>query len=148
MDAILSRFREFVERRGREAFKVTPMPQEATGQYLLMAYLDIVVRQLGAAQFTEVHSGEGRLDLVIVHGGRRYIIETKIWRGQVLYEEGLTQVADYLASEGQTTGYYVLFHARPNVYGKLPDDALEYTKQVAGKTIYVYLVRLGHLFED
>lgn len=145
---ILTRFREFIERRGREAFKVTPMPQEATGQYLLMAYLDIVVRQIGGAHFTEVDSGEGRLDLIVVHQGRRYIIETKIWRGPALYEEGLTQLAEYLASEGQTTGYYVLFHARPNVYGKLPDDAFEYTNTVNGKTIYVYLIRLGHLFEE
>lgn len=148
METILTRFREFIERRGREAFKVTPMPQEATGQYLLMAYLDVVVRQIGGAHFTEVNSGEGRLDLVVVHNGRRYIIETKIWRGPALYEEGLTQLADYLDSEGQTTGYYVLFHARPQVYGKLPDEALEYTTQIAGKTIYVYLVRLGHLFEE
>jgi len=50
--ALLSRFREFVERRGQEAFKVTEMPQEATGQYLLMAYLDLVVRQLGGDLFT------------------------------------------------------------------------------------------------
>ncbi len=148
MEAILSRFREFIERRGREAFKVTPMPQEATGQYLLMAYLDIVVRQIGGAHFTEVGSGEGRLDLIVVYRGHRTVIETKIWRGQALYEEGLNQLADYLASEGQTTGYYVLFHARPAVYGKLPDEALEYTTQVAGKTIHVYLVRLGHLFAD
>ena len=54
MAALLTRFRAFVERRGREAFKVTPMPQEATGQYLLMAYLDIAVRQLGGDLFTEV----------------------------------------------------------------------------------------------
>jgi len=148
METILTRFREFIERRGREAFKVTPMPQEATGQYLLMAYLDIVVRQIGGAHFTEINSGEGRLDLVVVHNARRYIIETKIWRGPALYEEGLSQLADYLASEGQTTGYYVLFHARPQVYGKLPDEALEYTTQIAGKTIYVYLVGLGHLFEE
>ena len=148
MELILTRFREFIERRGREAFKVTPMPQEATGQYLLMAYLDIVVRQIGGAHFTEINSGEGRLDLVVVHKGRRYIVETKIWRGQALYEEGLTQLADYLASEGQTSGYYVLFHARPTVYGKLPDEALEFTTQIANKTIHVYLVRLGHLFAD
>ena len=105
-------------------------------------------RQIGGAHFTEVNSGEGRLDLIVVHQGRRYIIETKIWRGQALYEEGVTQLADYLASEGQTTGYYVLFHARPTVYGKLPDDALEYTTEINGKTIYVYLIRLGHLFAE
>ncbi len=101
MEAILSRFREFIERRGREAFKLTPMPQEATGQYLLMAYLDIVVRQIGGAAFTEVNSGEGRLDLIVVLKGQRTIIETKIWRGQALYEEGLIQLADYLASRGK-----------------------------------------------
>lgn len=44
-------------------------------------------------------------------------------------------------------GYYVVFHARPQVYGKLPAKALESTTVVKGKTIYVYLVRLGHLFE-
>ncbi|MFN8446387.1 MAG: AAA-like domain-containing protein [Caldilineaceae bacterium] len=148
MELILSRFREFVERRGREAFKITPMPQEATGQYLLMAYLDIVVRQIGADHFSEVNSGEGRLDLIVVHKGIRHIIETKIWRGQALYEEGLLQLADYLASEGQEVGYYVLFHARPNVYGRLPEETLEFTTQVNGKKIFVYLVRLGHLFEE
>ena len=147
-EAILSRFREFIERRGREAFRLTPMPQEATGQYLLMAYLDIVVRQIGGAAFTEVNSGEGRLDLIVVLKGQRTIIETKIWRGQALYEEGLSELADYLAGEGQTTGYYVLFHARPTVDGALPDEALEYTVPIAGKTIHVYLVRLGHLFAD
>lgn len=148
MELILTRFREFIERRGREAFKITPMPQEATGQYLLMAYLDIVVRQIGADQFSEVNSGEGRLDLIVVHQGIRHIIETKIWRGQALFEEGLNQLADYLASEGQEVGFYVLFHARPNVYGKLPEEAFEFTTQVNGKTIFVYLIRLGHLFVE
>ena len=67
------------------------MPQEASGQYLLMAYLDIVVRQVGGDQFSEVNSGEGRLDLIVVHKGLRHIIETKIWRGQALYEEAIAQ---------------------------------------------------------
>lgn len=146
VNLLLTRFREFIERRGREAFKVTPMPQEATGQYLLMAYLDIVVRQIGGDLYTEVNSGEGRLDLIISHQGRRYIIETKIWRGQVYYEEGLTQLATYLQTEGQLSGYYVLFHARPTVYGQLPHDKLEFTTQIADKTLHVFLIRLGHLF--
>jgi len=145
---LLSRFREFIERRGREAFKVTPMPQEATGQYLLMAYLDLVMRQIGGDLFTEVGSGEGRLDLLLSHGGRRYVIETKIWRGPAYYDEGLSRLATYLQTEGQNSGYYVLFHARPQVYGQLPQDELEFTTQSDGKTIHVYLIRLGHLFDE
>ena len=143
MDVLLSRFREFVERRGREAFKVTEMPQEATGQYLLMAYLDLVVRQLGGDLFTEVDSGNGRLDLIVVYQGNRYIIETKVWRGPVAFDEGLEQLAEYLTTEGEERGYYVVFHARPNIYGKLSHNELEFETTQDGKDILIYLVRLG-----
>ena len=154
MDVLLSRFREFVERRGRKAFKVTPMPQEATGQYLLMAYLDLVVRQLGGDLFSDIPpriggdrggAGEGRLDLIVVYRGHRYITESKNWYGQVGFDKGLPQLAGYLENEGQTTGYYVVFHARPRVYGKLTYKELEFTLQQDGKSIHVYLVRLGDI---
>lgn len=148
MDVLLSRFREFVERRGREAFKVTPMPQEATGQYLLMAYLDLLVRQVGGDLFTEVPSGAGRLDLITAYRGRRYVVETKIWRGQAAFEEGLSQLEEYLDSEGQTEGYYVIFHTRPQAYGELTHKQLEFTVQRERVTIHVYLVRLGQVFDD
>ncbi|ETW92887.1 MAG: hypothetical protein ETSY1_41665 [Candidatus Entotheonella factor] len=146
IDPLLSRFRAFVERRGREAFQVTPTPQEATGQYLLMAYLDWLVREVGGDLFTEVDSGDGRLDLIVVYQGQRYIVETKVWRGQRRFDAGLDQLQGYLETEGQTEGFYVVFHARPNVYGKLPDDQLEYTIQRGRITIHVYLVRLGDIF--
>lgn len=142
MDALLSRFRHFVERRGQEAFKVTPMPQEATGQYLLMAYLELLIRHAGGDLFTEVDSGPGRLDLLIVRQGRRYIVETKIWRGPAAFREGIQQLLDYLATENEPIGYYVVFHARPTVYGELPQE-LEFRIEEAGKLIYVYLVRLA-----
>jgi hypothetical protein len=59
MKALLSRFGEFVERRGREAFTVTPMPREATGQYLLMAYLDLVVQKGGVISSQKWTQGKG-----------------------------------------------------------------------------------------
>jgi hypothetical protein len=148
MDVLLSRFREFIERRGQEAFKVTPTPQEATGQYLLMAYLSLLVRDLGGDLFTEVDTGSGRLDLIVVYRGHRYVIETKVWRGPTKFDEGLAQLADYLESEGQTSGYYVVFHARPNVYGKLTYQELEFVTRQKGKQIFVYLVRLGDIFSQ
>ncbi len=143
MKTILSHFREFVERRGREAFKVTDMPQEATGQYLLSAYLDVLMRQVGSETFVEVPSGPGRLDLIVVYQGRRYVVETKIWRGKAEFDKGVQQLATYLETEGTEEGYFVVFHARPNVYGKLPGEQLEFTLTTAGKTIHVYLVRIG-----
>ncbi len=147
MDALLSRFHEFVERRGQEAFKVTPMPQEATGQYLLMAYLDLFVRQIGGDLFTEIDSGNGRLDLIVVYQGRRYIIETKIWRGVATFDQGVEQLENYLLTEGENIGYYVVFHARSKVYGKLTNEQLEFTVEREQVKIKTYLVRLGQLFD-
>lgn len=147
MVTILSHFRQFVERRGREAFKVTAMPQEATGQYLLSAYLDVLMRQVGSETFVEVPSGPGRLDLIVVYQGQRYVVETKIWRGKAEFDKGVQQLADYLETENVQEGYFVVFHARPNVYGKLPGEQLEFTQLVAGKTIHVYLVRIGEFVE-
>jgi len=148
LKAILSNFRQFVERRGKEAFKVSPMPQEATGQYMLMAYLDSVLRQIGGVVYTEVPSGDGRLDLIVVFQEQRYIIETKIWRGAAYFDRGLEQMQQYLTSEGVNEGYYVLSHARPNVYGQLDQQALEYTQTIAQTNIHIYLVRLGPIFEE
>jgi hypothetical protein len=149
MAMILHRFREFIERRGREAFKVSPMPQEATGQYLLMAYLEAIIQQTGGVTFTEAPSGDGLLDLIVVYGKQRYVIETKIWRGQVQYERGITQLEDYLATEGLDTGYFVVFHARPNVYGDFTQDQVEFVlERPNGMTIYVYLVRLGKVVDE
>lgn len=148
MNVLLSQFRAFVERRGREAFKVTPTPHEATGQYLLMAYLSLIVRQADGDLFTEVDTNTGRMDLIVVHQGQRYIIETKIWRGPEAYDDGLDQLVGYLTSENQATGYYVVFHARPNVYGKLLHEELEFTVSRNGRQIHVYLVRLESVFAD
>lgn len=145
---ILSNFRQFVERRGKEAFKVSPMLQEATGQYMLMAYLDAALRQVGGAVYTEVPSGDGRLELIVVYGKHRYVIETKMWRGAAYFDRGLDQLENYLASEGTQEGYYVVFHTRPNVYGQLTQDEFEYTKSLARADIHIYLVRLGQIFEE
>ncbi|MEM7538189.1 MAG: hypothetical protein AAF639_38835 [Chloroflexota bacterium] len=45
-------------------------------------------------------------------------------------------------TEGVERGYYVIFHARPNVYGKLSFDELEFETVQDEKQIQVYLVRL------
>ncbi|MEM7537855.1 MAG: AAA-like domain-containing protein [Chloroflexota bacterium] len=151
MPIILSRFREFMERRGKEAFSISPMPQEITGQYLLMAYIDAILRQIGGGVFTEVPSGDGYLDLIISYQTMRYVVETKIWRGLVAYEKGLDQLVGYLQSESLDTGYYVIFHARPQVYGQLAHDELEFiqhwpeSKKQLSKTIHVYIIRLGDI---
>lgn len=59
--------------------------------------------------YLEVQTGRGRIDILITHNRRKYIVETKIWRGQARYQAGKQQLATYLKSEGALEGYYVVF---------------------------------------
>ncbi|MEZ4731624.1 MAG: hypothetical protein R3E79_31280 [Caldilineaceae bacterium] len=52
-------------------------------------------------------------------------------------------MVNYLTTEEEHIGYYVVFHARPQVYGELPQEDLEFRLAEAGKLIDVYLVRLA-----
>ena len=63
------------------------------GQYLLFSYLDQFVRLVGAHIYLEVQTGRGRMDLIILHNRSKYIVETKIWEGDLRYEVGKQQLA-------------------------------------------------------
>ena len=84
-------------------------PQEYVGQHLLYASLDLFVRVVGANMFLEVPTGRGRMDLLIIHNARKYIVETKIWEGVRRYEAGKKQLVAYLKLEDAMAGYYVVF---------------------------------------
>ena len=44
----------------------------------------------------------------ITHNQRKYIVETKIWRGDTRYQAGKKQLAAYLKLENVQEGYYVV----------------------------------------
>ena len=73
----------------------------------------------------EVATGAGKVDLLILHNQRKYIVETKIWRGNIRYEAGKKQLAAYLKTEGVGEGYYVVFdhrrHPEPRVQTEVVD---------------------------
>ena len=104
------------------------------GQYLLFTYLDQFVRLVGGNMYLEVQTGRGRMDLIILHNGRKYIVETKIWEGGLLYELGKKQLAAYLTLEDATEGYYVVFDHRRN-----PEPRVE-SETVEGVTIRSYVI--------
>lgn len=57
----------------------------------------------------EVQTGRGRMDIIITHNQQKYIVETKIWRGDSRYQAGKKQLPTYLKSESVKAGYYVVF---------------------------------------
>ncbi len=134
MDALLDNFRDFIARVGFRILQVPDTPQEYVGQHLLYAYLDHFVHVVGADMFLEVQTGRGRIDLLIVHNQRKYIVETKIWEGNRYYQAGKKQLAAYLKLEKAQEGYYVVFDHRNN-----PTPLVE-TETVDGLTIRSYII--------
>ena len=81
MDAFLDNFRDFIARAGFKILQVPETPQEYVGQHLLFAYLSHFVQIMGGSMYLEVQTGRGRMDILILHNNRKYIVETKIWGG-------------------------------------------------------------------
>ncbi len=134
MNALLDNFRDFIARSGFNILQVPDTPQESVGRHLLLAYLEQFVLLVGGFMHIEVQTGRGRIDLLITHNQRKYIVETKVWRGEVSYQKGLNQLASYLKSEGASEGYYVVFDHRTN-----PEPRTE-NHEIDGYNIRSYVI--------
>ena len=134
MERLLDNFRDFITRVGFRILQVPETPKEYVGQDLLYAYLDQFVSLIRGAMYLEVQTGRGRMDLVVFHNAKKYIVETKIWEGQRRYEAAKKQLVAYLKSEGTKKGYYVVFDHRAN-----PEPRVE-TETIDGLTIRSYVI--------
>ena len=134
MESLLDNFRDFIARAGFKILQVPDTPQESVGRHLLLAYLDQFVKDIGGFMHIEVQTGRGRMDIIITHNQQKYIIETKIWRGDSRYQAGKKQLAAYLRAEGITAGYYVVFDHRQD-----PEPRVE-TETIEDLTIRSYVI--------
>ena len=132
--ALLDNFQDFIARVGYRILQVPDTPQEFVGQYLLYTYLDQFVRSVRGDMYLEVQTGRGRMDLIILHNGQKYIVETKIWEGERRYQAGKKQLAAYLTLEGAVEGYYVVFDHRTT-----PEPHVE-TETLEGLTVRSYVI--------
>ena len=134
MERLLDNFRDFIARAGYRILQVPETPQEFIGQHLLYAYLDQFVNSVNGVMYLEVPTGRGRMDLIILHNGKKHIVETKIWRSARGYAAGKQQLAAYLSTEGVTEGFYVVFDHREE-----PEPCAE-TETIDERTIRSYVV--------
>ena len=134
MEQFLDNFRDFIARAGFRILQVPETPQEFIGQHLLFAYLDQFVTSVNAAMYMEVPTGRGRMDLIVLHNQKKYIVETKIWRSDRSYSQGKQQLAAYLSTEGVAEGYYIVFDHR-----EAPEPRTE-TETIDGLTIRSYVI--------
>ncbi len=134
MELLLDNFQNFIARVGFRILQVPETPKEFVGQDLLYAYLDQFVSLIRGAMFLEAQTGRGRMDMIIVHNGHKYIVETKIWEGERCYDAGKKQLSAYLKLERVHEGYYVVFDHRAE-----PEPLVE-TETIDGVTIRCYVI--------
>lgn len=119
LERILLDFNLYIAQIGVSAFYQKKKTYEKTGQFLLTAWLYPFVKNGDGEVRYEVISGLGRMDILISYKGRKYIIETKVNRGDDINEvldAGITQVCEkYLATEAVLEGYLVIFDTRTRV---------------------------------
>jgi hypothetical protein len=142
MEAILSDFEEYIIQIGVNAFYKSQKPYEKTGQFLLTAWLyQFVEGRKGELRY-EAPSGLGRMDILLIYQGHKYIIETKINRshGDRALNKAIDQLCGkYLLTEQVDEGYVVIFDLKTKV-GEL------YSPQrhaVDGKEILSFNIGIG-----
>ncbi len=135
LHALLTKYQEYVRRRGFRAFN-TEQLKESAWHYSLDGFINFFIERLGGQTFIEVPSGRGRTDILILYRGQKSIIETKIFSDQTYFQQGKEQLADYLASEGVSEGYYVVFSRKHS-----EQDTVYFDESIAGKRIHTYIIR-------
>ena len=134
LEPLLNNFQAFIIRVGFRILQVPETPQEFVGQYLLYAYLDEFVQSIGGVMYLEVQTGRGRIDLLLIHRQRKYIVETKIWEGEQRYQADKKQLIAYVKLEEAVEGYYVVFDHRENTTPRVEIEKLD------GVTIRSYVI--------
>jgi hypothetical protein len=85
---------------------------ERNGRLLFLAFLKPIINGKGF-DFKEVQvSEEKRIDVVVTFGNKKYIIELKIWRGEVYHRQGIRQLCSYLDRQNETSGYLLIYDLR------------------------------------
>lgn len=106
---------------------------------LLLSYLSAALSSVGGLVTIESVSAAGEVDLLVFHKARRFIIETKIWRGPSTYTDGVKQLVAYITAAGLEKGYLVVFDERLAANPLLAADGAVFEKVVADKRVRTYL---------
>src|SRR5258708_7618207 len=81
--------------------------------------------------YTEARSGRGRTDIVLPPPPSLRIIETKVWGGRRIYEDGLEELSRYINTERPLEAYMVVFGDRV----PLPSIVSDYRQAVAEERV-------------
>ncbi len=111
IETVLLKFQSFMFEEYR---KVDEKFYESQARLIFLSYLKPILNSRGF-YFVEPQTRENkRLDVVVIFGNKKYIIELKIWNGIKYHEKGREQLAEYLRIQGLKDGYLLTFNFNQN----------------------------------
>lgn len=130
-DKILLKFQQFM----KENYSTRDVEfLERHGVLIFLSFIKPIINGVGF-DYKEVQiSEERRLDIVIQYNSHKYIIETKIWHGDVAHKKGLNQLVNYLDIENLNKGYLLIFNFNKNKEYK------NVKRNIEGKEIFEVMV--------
>ena len=82
---------------------------ERNGRLIFLAFLKPIINGKGYAFKEPEISEERRMDIAVSFFQHKYVIELKMWRGNVAHKKGLVQLGDYLDRQDLPQGFLVIF---------------------------------------
>ena len=108
MSRLLDRYARYVSERGNVIFSGEKY-REGVYHYSLDAFLASYVSVFGGNIFPEVPEGGGRVDLLVLQGQKRWIVEVKRFMNRRGVEQAKHQLAIYVNRSGMNEGYLMVF---------------------------------------
>jgi len=81
---------------------------------MFLTYLKPILNGYGFYFIETALSDDRRMDLVVTYGNERFVLELKIWKGQLYNEEGVEQLLAYMDKLEEEKGYLLTIDFRKN----------------------------------
>lgn len=87
---------------------------EEEGRKYFLLYLRPIINGTGNYYIEAQTRDAKRTDVIVDYNGEQFIIEMKIWHGEVYHQDGEQQLSDYLDTYGLKKGYMLTFNFNKN----------------------------------
>jgi hypothetical protein len=104
--------RRFAVHYGEIFNKVDISFLERHGRLLFLSFLKPLVNGTGFYHIESQFTDTRRMDIVIDYGRDQFIVELKLWKGEVARERAYDQLLGYMESKGAERGYLLTFDFR------------------------------------
>ena len=79
---------------------------------IFLTYLKPLLNGVGFYQIESSLTDDRRMDLVVIYGKERFVLELKTWKGKLYHEDGIEQLLGYMEKLNENKGYLLTFDFR------------------------------------